>query len=123
MTLKGRDTLEGGFMGNLNENEEYREQTDLLFIPYSACGFHALSLGTDAKGKRGVPAAAACRRCLAARTSDSERRDADPRLSTIPIGSHRRQLPHRQLVVVEHPQQSADLIGVQAAAKFHEDVQ
>ena len=47
-------------MGTLNENEEYREQTDKLFIPHSACGFHALSLGTDAKGKRGRPVA----RCL-----------------------------------------------------------
>ena len=42
-------------MGTLNENEEYREQTDKLFIPHSACGFHVLSLDTDAKGKRGVP--------------------------------------------------------------------
>ena len=55
MTLKGRDTLEGDLMGTLNENEEYREQTDKLFIPHSACGFHVLSLDTDAKGKRGVP--------------------------------------------------------------------
>ena len=36
-------------MGTLNENEEYREQTDMLFMPHSACGFHALSLSTDAK--------------------------------------------------------------------------
>ena len=42
-------------MGTLNENEEYREQTDKLFMPHSACGFHALSLSTDAKASEGVP--------------------------------------------------------------------
>ena len=37
MTLKGRDTLEGDSWETLNENEEYREQTDLLFISHSQC--------------------------------------------------------------------------------------
>jgi hypothetical protein len=107
-------------MGTLNENEEYREQTDKLFIPHSACGFHALSLGTGAKGKRGVPPP-----LLAAGVSRRKRQRSarGPRLSTIPIGSHCRQLPHCQLVVVEHPQQRQTLVGVQAAAKFHEGVQ
>ena len=78
-----------------------REQTDKLFIPHSACGFHYLSFGADAKGKRGVPAAAACRWRLAARANASERRVATIRTATWSQLNTRR---------------SVDLIGVQPAA-------
>ena len=117
MTLKGRDTLEGDSLGTLNENEEYREQTDKLFIPHSACGFHALSLGTDAKGKRGVPPP-----LLAAGVSRRERTTASegsrPKIIDHP---YRQPLPPTSAPPIGRSRTSAavaDLIGVQAAAKF-----
>jgi len=39
------------------------------------------------------------------------------------VASHHSEYPERDVVITEHPQQLADLIGVQPAADFHEGVQ